>query len=212
MKSFALVHSCRRIWRRSVSSVKAASNQKKLVAALSLAALRTLNSRLAFCCLFSSSLTTLHSKGLGFLNGVLDACLDCDKGRPPTSGVFALILLMARKIRNWMHFLGPNKKLIVLVHVGSLLFSLYIISVFCSFQVMRTRLDAVSNVEKIVKSFKRKTNNIVQCKRTFNEGSFTWPHYRISSGDSKARFLFLAPKIPGSVTSSYTVLMLCFDS
>ena len=155
---------------------------KKLVAALSLAALKTSNSRLAFCCLFSSSLTTLHSKGLGSLNGVLDACLDCDRGRPLKCGVFALI------------------------HVGSLLFSLYIISVFCSFQVMRACRDAVSNVEKIVKSCKRKTNNIVQCKRTFNEGSFTWPHYRISSGDSKARFLLLAPKIPGSVTSSCTVL------
>ena len=121
---------------------------KKLLAALSPAALKTSNSRLAFCCLFSSSLTTLHSKGLGSVNGVLNACLDCDRGRPLACGVFTLI------------------------HVGSLLFSLYIISVFCSFQVMRACLDAVSNVEKIVKSCKRKTNNIVQCKRTFNKGSF----------------------------------------
>ena len=45
---------------------------KELLAFLSLAALKTLNLRLAFCCLFYRSLTTLHSKGLGFLNGVLD--------------------------------------------------------------------------------------------------------------------------------------------
>ena len=48
----------------------------------SLTALKTSNSRLALDCFFSSSLTTLLTIK-GFLNGLLDACLDCDKGRPP---------------------------------------------------------------------------------------------------------------------------------
>lgn len=45
---------------------------KKLLAALSLAGLKTSNSVLDFCCLFSSSLNT-----------VLRSCLDYDKIRPP---------------------------------------------------------------------------------------------------------------------------------
>lgn len=40
-------------------------------------------------------------------------------------------------------------------------------------RLLKACLDAVSNVEKIVKSCKRETNKIVlQCKSTFNEGSF----------------------------------------
>ena len=60
------------------------------------------NIELAFSVLLPllQALTTLLSKGLGFLNGVLGACLDCDKGKSLTCGVFALILLLARKMRN----------------------------------------------------------------------------------------------------------------